>query len=74
MSRSRVHALRVFAARRIEECRRQEQKFWPLEFAGKRISTAPIAQAAIEATTERMTLQQVLTILDGLTNTSNSDT
>lgn len=56
--------LRTWAKARIEDCRKIEQKFCNLPIKGKRPSTGTFPQVAIEAWTERMTLQNVLSILD----------
>jgi hypothetical protein len=58
-----VAKLRKYALERIEQCRKDELKFCASQPKGKRASTMPVPQAAIEAWTERMTLQRVLSIL-----------
>ena len=59
--RDRVIDLRAWAASRIDQCRRQEEKFGGVEdWRGK----GP-PQSLVEAWTERRALQAVLGILEG---------
>lgn len=58
-----VAKLREYALARIKQCRKDELKFCARPPKGKRGSTMTVPQAAIEAWTERMTLQRVLSIL-----------